>query len=368
MRINRSPLVASGVVATAVLGAAAIGVALSPVAAKSHAATIPANPGWRVVAKIGPFNGQVSGTLSAETPTGAWSVWTGPKFTAVERWNGSAWKQVAVPAALTAYVRSAVAFDGTANDLWLFNSHRPGEVVRYADGIWSLLPIPSWVLRTAHGGGYQVTAVAPSPTDVWVFSLGAGAYAAHYNGRAWAKVALPAAPLRVDADSAGDIWALGADFLMHWTPAAGWRTVKFPPPLPLPAGTLSYQDVAAAGPDDAWLVATFTPRTGSGDSWFTWHWNGRSWAYHGGPTSFVGSVAADGHGGLWADGLNANPGGFWQLDHLAGSKWTTVTLPAGVWTQSPLTLTRIWGGSSLWATAQGISDKGTKALVLKDGR
>ena len=90
-------------------------------------------------------------------------------------------------------------------------------------------------------------------------------------------------------------------------------------------------------------------------------------ASHVAPTNFAGSVAPDGHGGLWADSIDANPGGFWLLDHLSGGKWTQVSLPPGVWSQSPLTLTWIPGSRSLWATGQSIGAKGSKALILKYG-
>ena len=81
----------------------------------------------------------------------------------------------------------------------------------------------------------------------------------------------------------------------------------------------------------------------------------------------VGSVAPDGHGGLWADSIDANPSGFWLLNHLSGGKWTLLSLPSGVLPQSPLALTYITGSQSLWATAQSITPQGSKALILKYG-
>ena len=43
----------------------------------------------------------------------------------------------------------------------------------------------------------------------------------------------------------------------------------------------------------------------------------------------VGSVAPDGHGGLWADTIDANPSGFWLLDHFSGGKWAQREPPVG---------------------------------------
>jgi hypothetical protein len=391
-RLKPSPaLLAPAALAAAILATAALSVAVGrPVAALSTTTvasiqskttsratskppTTAKTPGWRVIAKVGSFSEYVTGTLTADSPKVSWSVWTGQGFTAVDRWNGTAWKQVAVPTALIPYVRSAIAFDGYPdNNFWLFDSYRPTEAVRYTGSTWALQKIPSWALRKqSGGGGYDVTAAVLGPSDVWVFSLGAGAYAAHDNGHAWDKIKLPEAPVTVDADASNDIWALGANELMHWSASSdGWHAIKFPllPPGELPAGTVNYQDLSVYNPDDLWLVGQVTATAGPlSNTWFVQHWNGKSWEFYDGPTNFVGSVAPDGSGGLWADGINANPSGFWLLYHLSGGHWTNVSLPSGVWPQSPLTLTGIRGSKSVWATAQSISAQGGKALILKYG-
>jgi hypothetical protein len=380
-------LVAPAIVATAVFGTAALSVTagspfeeLSKATTVSPGATTAADraaaktPGWRVVAKVGPYDGQVSGTLTAGTPKAAWSVWTGRGFAAVDRWNGTAWRQVAVPARLTGALRSAVAFDGnTTGNFWLFDSSHPAQALRYSGTRWAAQRIPSWALRKqSAGGGYNVAAKVSGSyagSHAWVFSLNAGAYAAYYDGHAWRKETLPATPLAVDIDASNDIWALGTREIMHRTPG-GWHTMPLPPlpPLPFPAVTIKYTQLTAARPDDVWVTGQVTASAGPAkDAWFTQHWNGKSWGFNVAPHNIAGSVAPDGHGGLWADSIDANPGGFWFLDHLSGGHWTGVRLPAGVWPQSPLTLTWVTGSRSLWATAQGIGTRGTKALILKYG-
>ncbi len=384
-------LVAPAIVATAVLGTAALSVIagspfenLSKANAVSPGATTTADrvtgktPGWRVLAKVGPYGKQVAGALTAGTPKAAWSVWKGQGFVAVDRWNGTAWKQVAVPAKLTGAVRSAVAFDGNSpGNFWLFDSSHPATALRYSGTKWATQQIPSWALRKQQGGaGYNVVANVwgtYSSSHVWVFSLNAGAYAAYYNGHAWHKESLPATPLAVDVDASNDIWALGSREIMHWNPFnGGWHTMPLPPLPPgggiLPEGSIQYTQLTAASPADVWLVGQVTATAGPAKNvWFTQHWNGKSWGFNVGPTNFAGSVAPDGHGGLWADSIDANPGGFWLLDHFSAGEWTQVSLPAGVWSQSPLTLTWIPGSRSLWATGQSIGTKGSKALILKYG-
>jgi hypothetical protein len=229
-------------------------------------------------------------------------------------------------------------------------------------------------VRVGTAGGYHVVANVSgtrSDSHVWVFSLNAGAYAAYYDGHAWHKESLPETPLAVAVDASNDIWALGAREMMHWTPS-GWHTQPLPPFPPaagfLPEGTIQYTQLTASSPRDAWLAEQVTASAGPASNvWFAQHIEGKSAGFVTAPGNFVGNVAPDGHGGLWAETVNANPGGFWLLDHYSGGQWTQAALPPGVWSQSPLTLTWIPGSRSLWATGQSISAHGSKALILKYG-
>jgi hypothetical protein len=308
-------LIAGRPVALSAAGQAAIE-AKAVVAGKAPPAKPAKTPGWRVVATIGPDNQAVTGTVSAGSAKGAWSVWNGTAFTAVERLEGTHWSRVPLPATLTAYARTAVAFGGdSATDFWLFDSRSPDFALRFSGARWTLQAIPSWVLqRQAGGAGRSAVTAVFSPDNVWVFSLDAGAYAAHYNGRGWAKVRLPAAPDEVSAVSPDDIWAL-------------------------------HGNVA-------------------------WHWNGRTWASNKipkVPADLVDSVTPDGSGGLWATGVDLNPGGFHLFYHLVDGRWHEVSPPAGIWAQQPETLTWIPGTRSVWGTATGLTSKGNHGVIIKYG-
>jgi hypothetical protein len=289
------------------------------VGGKAAPAETAKTPGWRVVATIGPDNEAVTGTVSAGSASDAWSVWTGTNFTAVERLKGARWSRVPLPATLTGYARSAVAFGGdSATDFWLFNSRSPTRVLRFDGAKWTLQPIPGWVLqRPSGGGGPSVSAAVFAPDDVWVFGLNAGAYAAHYDGRGWAKVRLPAAPDEVSAVSPDDIWAL-------------------------------HGNVA-------------------------WYWNGGKWTEHkiptgaGNPPVRFDSVVPDGSGGLWATGADINPGGFNRFYHLTGGRWKEVSPPSGIWDRQPEYLTWIPGTRSVWGTATGLTKKGSYGVIIKYG-
>src|SRR5215472_4035648 len=188
-----------------------------------------------------------------------------------------------------------------------------------AIGVFAVVPVLGTPPGLLPHDQRQVRRVGPG--NVWVFSLGAGAYAAHYSGRSWAKVKLPAVPTDESTAAPDDIWALGTASALQWN-GTKWTTTGVPE-LPLPKGaTVSYSNLTAAGPNDAWLLRTISspsriPAT------TVMHWNGKSWLTAASPADIDGSIAPDGHGGLWTNGIDVNPGGFWLLYHLGASHWTT---------------------------------------------
>jgi hypothetical protein len=373
-------LVTTGLLTAALLATAVLATSASAPAALTRVTTtrvtptgsgasaglrLAAPPGWRVVTTIGPYNQGVSGTLTAHSAADAWSVWTGTSFTAVERLTGTRWTRVTLPAKLTAYVRSAVASDGdSATDFWLFSSYRPTQALRFTGTGWTLAPIPSWVLRKS-GGGLSTSTAVFGPGNVWVFALGAGGYAAHYNGHAWAKVRLPGTPDDVSAVSADDIWALAGSVALHWN-GQTWAAIKIPVAAKKPAE--SFGSLAAAGPRSAWVLRTIGA-TRPGTDAEVLHWNGTRWQRVAGtPADLVDSMVPDGSGGLWATAVDINPGGFNLFYHLTGGRWTAVDTPTGIWDQVAEYLTWIPGTHSVWGTAEGLTDTGNYGVLLKYGQ
>jgi len=337
------------------------------VAGKAAAPTTAKPPGWRVVATVGPDNEAVTGAVSAESAAGAWSVWTGTGFTAVERLDGTRWSRVPLPAALTAYARSAVAFGGdSATDFWLFNSRSATHVLRFAGHRWTLQRIPSWVLqRQPGGGGLSVSAAVFGPGNVWVFGLGAGAYAAHYDGRGWARVRLPAAPDEVSAVSADDIWALHGNVAWNWN-GESWTASSIPKAAGDPPER--FDNLTATGPASAWVWRDVSVR-GRPAEVDQLHWNGTAWRRTGAgpPVDLIDSVVPDGSGGLWATGADDNPGGFNLFYHLSGGRWREASLPGGIRDQQPESLAWIPGTDSVWGTATGRTGKGSDGAIIKYG-
>jgi hypothetical protein len=325
---------------------------------KTGATTTPQAPGWRVVATVGPGTQAVSGTVSADSATGAWSVWTGTAFTAVERLQGTRWSRVPLPTALTAYARSAIAYGGdSATDFWLFSSRSATHALRFAGTRWTLQRIPSWVLpRPAGGSRPSVRAAVFGPDDVWVFGLGAGAYAAHYTGDGWSRVRLPAVPDEVSAVGADDIWALHGDVAWNWN-GARWTASRIPQAAGDPPE--SFDNLTATGPNSAWVWRDVPGRPAEVDQL---RWNGTSWrrAGAGAPADLIDSVAPDGSGGLWATGAD-------RFYHLAGGRWNAASPPGGLADDQPESLAWIPGTHSVWGTATGRTGKGSYGVILKYG-
>jgi hypothetical protein len=320
-------------------------------------------PGWRIVATFPPVGGSaVSGAIAANSAGDAWSVLSGTRFAAVNRWTGKAWAKVPLTSKVTPYVESALTFDGDSpSDFWLFSSYHRTEALRWTGAAWKMIALPSWVLP-AKASAEQSAVFGPD--DVWVFNLGAGVYAAHYNGHAWTKAKLPAAVGGVSAVAANDIWALAGKAALHWNGHA-WATIK----IPAAAGKTpeSLSSLSAAGPKSAWVLRTLL-LPGVGTDADILHWNGAKWQRVAGtPADNLYSAVPDGAGGLWATGIDINPGGFADFYHLTGSHWTQADPPAGVWNHSPEYLTWIPGTRSLWGVANGYTANGLDTVILKYG-
>jgi len=332
---------------------------------ETRAAKAPAakTTGWRIVASFPPVGGLVlSGAIAANSAGDAWSVLTGAKFAAVYRWTGKAWAKVPLTGEVASYAQSPLAFGGDSpSDFWLFSSYRRTEALRWTGTTWRMSALPAWVLPAKATG---TDAAVLGPDDVWVFNLGAGAYAAHYNGHGWAKVRLPAAVSEVSPVAADDIWALAGKTALHWNGHA-WAVVKIPAAAGRPPE--SFQNLSATGAKSAWVWRTLLV-PGVDAVADVLHWNGAKWQQVAGtPADIIYSAVPDGAGGLWATGIDINPGGFADFYHLTGGHWTQADNPAGVWNHAPENLTWIPGTRSLWGVAQGVTATGLDTVILKYG-
>jgi hypothetical protein len=368
------------------------------------AATLPANATlrtpagtflrWRVVKTYGPTQSGILTNLTAVSATDSWLTWVGwdggaghqVAHNAVVRWDGIAWRNVPVPANLEIYAQDTLAVAASSpRNAWLFNSFDPAnganftKALRWTGNGWRLVTLPSWVVRLNAAGEVDLRAMAFSTTNMWVFSLGdtfgphasLTHFAARYNGHTWSKMTLPLIPYEVSAVSATDIWVRGVTLttgnfaLAHWN-GRKWTTIG-DPRLTAPKGWVAtLVNMLAVGPSSVWGVERYDKLSDPAgpEPWNLQHWDGKSWVKIGFPfpTDGAGSIAPDGHGGLWVS--VAPPGGTGRayIYHWAGGHWTRYSLPIG--TQEP-----IWipGTRSMWAISGFGVGSYIEGAILKYG-
>ena len=357
-------------------GAAGLVLGAALPAASATAAPAAATPGWRLVQKLGPSESDWTTSFDAVSATDAWSTWSAAGNKDVEHWNGRSWQRLPVPASLISRVAGAPIGASSASDVWTFGA--VGSVVRYNGSKWQAQAIPKWAVHFNLSGDTEVTPAVFSPANVWAFSLGwdkptdPDHYAAHYNGRSWSKVELPAVPYTVSVVSPTDIWAMGPSprniakwMLMHWN-GKTWST----PPMPkatVPKGdSAQFSGLLGIGAANAWMVASISTSSLVPAKAELLHWNGKSWTnvaikY---PTTSM-DIASDGDGGLWAAAWGTGPKYAEHFYHLSGGRWSQYAVPDGVDVQPGLTW--IPGTRSVWATGDLIDKNAVYGATLKYG-
>jgi hypothetical protein len=308
--------------------------------------------------------GNFSGYMAVVAPgkSDAWafggtalSGGTSPFRTPVaEHWNGRTWRGSPLPARLQDTINAASA--PSANDIWAV-THFGGYVLHWNGARWSRA-------KRLSGGGQLTGVTALSPHDVWVFGGGGftgGLGTWHFNGRLWQHWQGNASGLENgSAVSASDIWALGGtlapDTTVEHFNGRSWRPVA-----DRALSGLSFQRIRAFGRNDIWVSATLAT---SNLPAFLVHFNGTHWTRFVLPWKVdVYDIAADGHGGLWLNGLGPRNQPF-VVHRTASGRWSRT--PIGTFL---FDLALIPGTTSLWgvgSAATGVT--GGDAVIWADGK
>jgi len=307
----------------------------------------------------GNFSGYM--TVAAPGKSAAWafggtalSGGTAPSGSPVaERWNGRAWRGSPLPAGLHDTIDAASA--ASATDIWAV-THFGGYVLHWNGARWSLA-------KRLPGGGQLTGVTAHSPDDVWVFGGGGsigGLGTWHFNGRAWRQWTGSASGLeKASAVSATNIWAVGGPLtpdsaIVHFN-GRSWRPVTAPA-----LSGLSFRDIRAFSRNDVWVTATAAT---SPLPAFLVHFNGTRWTRFELPWKVdVYELAADGHGGLWMNGLGLTTSQAFVVHRTAASRWSRVPI------STPLFgLALIPGTASLWGVGSAMKSTGADAVIWAFG-
>lgn len=325
--------------------------------------------GWRVNKTISFHDKSVIlVSLDAVSAKDAWvagmvvSKFGSPRRPVLERWDGTAWRQAALPATLARrFIRQdVVGFVGasSASNVWEFSLK--GKYLRRVGGHWAFGRLPA----SGTGRTFVESVKVFSPTDVWVFGARASGavsnlkfapYAAKFNGRRWTVISVPGkGPLGpVSAINPRNMWAItdgeaffiGGDLakasIVHWNGVA-WREVA--PQPKLPRQTI-LSGILARTNRDVWVGGG--TEQGGGSSERAWHWNGTAW------TSRSPRASADGQqyllsnlvpasGGMWALGQNIS--GLSRVWRYSGTWSAPIHLPWDLFQLAAVPHTgSIWG-------------------------
>jgi len=217
--------------------------------------------------------------VAASSATNAWAVGSiGGGAELIWHWNGTAWKNVQLPAAVARIILGVDSLAATSStNLWLVSL---GRIVHWNGRRWN-------VVSPRIGRPYGVLGVAAtSARNVW--AVGGTRYIKsrdvmlHWNGRRWTCVLGRRTPYTwlsaVSASSPDNAWAIGAaggdqNLAVHWN-GHTWKQVMIPQ---------QGQSHCLAGitiiprSDRAWVVGGCTRLPTGGDGTLMLHWNGTAW-------------------------------------------------------------------------------------------
>ena len=208
-------------------------------------------------------------------------------------------------------------------------------------------------------------AVATSPANAWVLGgsdiaggTGTVQYpvAAHWNGKAWRGVPLPAGLtsdiIAASAPAASDIWAVTwfGGWILHWN-GVRWLVAK-----DLPGGG-ELTGVVATSPDNVWVFGGGGYIGGLG----TWHYNGKTWReFKSGDAVGLEAGSALSARNIWAVGGNLSPSS--AIDHFNGTRWQAV--PAKAFSGLQFGSIRAFGARNVWVTAVALGATKQTAYLL----
>jgi hypothetical protein len=351
-------------------------------------------PGWRIWQVAGAVAPDSS--YSAITALSASDAWVAgnvagnaeqsPALT-VKHWTGKAWSQVSLAnTAVTARSGQATAIAASSPADALLVS------VGEADSYGLRWNGTSWSMSTLAGAVISSDAIF-GPANAWAFGYAKGtdADAVRYNGKAWKTTSMPVEAGKagmVSTTGASDIWAVGVTTAtagngfaaqvtetVHYN-GTSWKAVPITG-LHLPANeTLDSPVVLARSSANVWVYSGLQGfRSGAGVVPITGavltHWNGKTWTRIAVPysTEQTGSIAADGHGGVWL--VAGSTGGQLDLYHYNAGKWTkTVTPTVKGYQADVFALALIPGTTSVWAAGELQSTKDNqdgRAAIWKYG-
>jgi len=380
-RTRRRVVAMVGTSCAALLAGLGAAVPAAASASRESGATATSCTSWTDVQPPSPGTYNLLKDVDVLSSTNAWAAGSydplngDPTVGLVERWDGSAWKDMSVGRGILTGVAAV-----SRTNVWAVGYRQndgPGRtfIVHWNGTGWKqLLPSPV-------GGLNDVIAI--SPRNVWAV----GSLIMHWNGKRWNQLRSPVPGgvlLDVAAYSPTQIWAVGTSgstdnktLVLRWN-GAKWKRV----PSPNPAGSLSgnfnvLASVTVISRDNVWAAGSDASPSDGPRKTLIEHWNGTRWSHVASPSpgdsnglgSILTGVAGTSASNVWAVGEYSS--GTSELSLTArwnGKAWQQVASPnlggTSTYARNRLEAVAATSASNVWAVGSwsGLAGSGTLAL------
>ncbi|MER5644535.1 hypothetical protein [Streptosporangium sp. NPDC002524] len=306
----------------------------SPVATGAAAASAE----WAAVGGARLSGGTALLDVAATGPRDAWAVGyqDGAEdregTPAVLRWNGSRWREMPLGEGAGAHRLEGVGAAGPG-DVWVVGNGPAAFAAHWNGRAWA----PHRPFGVAED--YRLADVAASGGDAWFAANGpSGAVVLEWAGGEFRNALSTGGTLEAITSGDGHVWAVGTSetgtpLVWHGT-AGSWESQETPP---VPGGRLSR--VWQVSPSEVWAVGQVSaaPATrpgsepgpsaqagGEGTRPLVMRWDGTRWTRVEVPVSrgSLHGVTASGPGDLWISGVDADHAGQVLILHFDGTTWS----------------------------------------------
>ncbi|MFF3440188.1 hypothetical protein [Streptosporangium sp. NPDC002721] len=310
----------------------------SPSASPVATGAVAASAEWAAVGDAKLPGGTALLDVAATGPRDAWAVGYQDSAEdregtpAVLRWDGSRWREVSLGAEAGAQRLEGVGAAGP-DDVWVVGNG-PGAFAAHWNG-------RAWAPHRPFGVAedYRLADVATSGGDAWFAANGpSGAVVLEWAGGEFRNALSTGGAFEAITSGKGHVWAVGTSetrtpLVWHGT-AGSWESLETPP---IPGGRLS--GVWQVSPSEVWAVgqiiappsapsAPSEGEIGSGARAETrplvMRWDGTRWTNVEVPLSrgSLHGVTASGPGDLWISGVDADHAGQVLILHFDGTTWS----------------------------------------------
>ncbi|WP_344917601.1 hypothetical protein [Streptosporangium oxazolinicum] len=245
---------------------------------------------------------------------------------AVLRWNGSRWREISLGRETGAHHLEAVGAAGP-DDVWVAGNGPSAFAAHWNGRAWA----PHRPFGVAED--YRLADVATGGGDTWFAANGpSGAVVLEWAGGEFRNVLSTGGTFEAITSGKGHVWAVGTSetrtpLVWHGT-AGSWESLRTPP---IPGGRLS--GVWQVSPSEVWAVGqvSATPEAppdartgGEGARPLVVRWDGTRWTRVEVPISrgSLHGVTASGPGDLWISGVDADHAGQVLILHFDGTTWS----------------------------------------------